>query len=1100
MRASLIPVVRRLSRLADADLADADLLDRFRGGREEAAFALLVERHGPAVLALCRRVLGNDADAEDAFQATFLVLLRKAGSIRKRASLGSWLYGVAYRVAARARSARPAGRPATAAAPGDGPPDEAGRRELCAVLHEEIRQLPERYRAPLVLCGLEGKSCEQAARELRWPKSSLAHRLARAREALRRRLVRRGVEVPAAFVASALAAEAVAVPAPLTRATARLAAAAASGALPTSPAVTLADGVLRGAALTKWAVVLALASVLGLAVAGATLLAGPGDEPEPPAPPADAPRAQADAPRQERTDHEGVPLPAGAVARVGSARLRHGTYLYHLAYSADGKLLASTGGGSLCLWDASSGKPLFRAAIPENQFFTQGVFADDGKTVLAHGAGSFQWLDVKTGKEVRRAALGPSPKADGCLSPRGDAVAFVNAWKEVVLCDLPSGKERHKWTTDRSWDWELAFSPDGKTLAAIDWDSKAKLDNQTRTVVLYDTTTGQQRARVSWGKERLGKLTFSADGKKLMAHNLGGGVRLWDAATGEALGDLRAPNAGLVITAFSPDGSAVALGSQYVGVPLIEIRTGNTLQRFGAQPTVTSLAFSPDAKTLAVGTGTGEVTQWAVASGKMLPASADPLRGPRQLAFSADGKEVWSLADALTAHDWRTGKPTRRIAVPHDGDVHRVAVSPDRNRLAGVDAAQRLVVWDESGKVVSTLGSAARIFTASAFSPDGKRLYSGEWVGLIRVWDVAAQKEVDGFDDEKHTTGALRVSPDGALLASADHPNAEGTRPEVIVWDLAKQRDRHRLKPRPDNVRASDVAFSPDGRLLVAVGGNTGLKDGFLMAWDVATGKEKAHRAGLPQAPVCVAFAPDGRSFVTGDAGGVVRVWESATWSERCALPGHANTVQSVAFSPDGRYVASASQDAPILVWDVAGTHGKPGATAAFTADEEDRLWKSLGAADAAGPFQALRELLQRPGPSLPLLGGRLKRLLALDEKAVRELVRNLDADDFATRRSSAAELETMVEEAEPLLRQELEKATSAEVRAQLERLLRLLETPGPERLRETRALEALELIGTPEARRVLEELAKGAPAARRTREAKAALRRLGERRGSSLP
>jgi RNA polymerase sigma factor (sigma-70 family) len=924
---SLSPLVHYLSRLAGADaveMADADLLDRFCTGREEAAFTLLVQRHGPAVLGVCRRLLGNAADAEDAFQATFLVLLRKADSIRKRSSLGSWLYGVAYRVAtkARARSARfAAGQSAAAtAATHDNPLDKSAHRELCAVLDDEIQRMPERYRAPLILCGLEGKTCEQAARALSWPKSSLAHRLGRARELLRQRLARRGVVLPAALLVAALTDKARAtVPAPLALATARLLAQAASGALPaTAPAVTFANAALRGMAWLKWTAVIALVPLLGLAIVGAALLLGPRDNPKQPQSPVEALPGKVDAPAEIGTDRQGDPLPDGAVARIGSARLRHGSPLYQLTYSPDGKVLASLGSGVLRLWDAASGKLLGHAAVPENEFFTQGVFCDDGKTVLVHGAGSFRWFDARTGKEVRRADIGPG-KAHGCLSPRGDAVAFVRGAKEILLYDLASGKERRTWKTERNWDWELAFSPDGKTLAAIDWDQKRPFNAQTRTVLLLDTGTGQRRSEIAWGTERLGKLTFSRDGKKLMAHHLGGGVRVWSTAAGELLSSLTAPNPGLVITAFTPEGDAVALGSQYVGVPLLDLRTGRELANFRAQPTVTALAFAPDGKTLATAGGVGAITQWDLASGKKRPASADPLLGPRHLAFSADGKEVWSLADALTAHEWRSGRQTHRIEVPHDGEIGRLAVAPDHMRVAGVDSRQRLVVWDEAGKVVSTLGASARIFTASAFSADGKRLYSGEWAGPIRVWDVAGQKELNGFDDERHTTNVLRVSADGRLLAAADHPNAEGARPEIIIWDLEKNRALHKLKPRPEGVRASDIALSPDGALLAAVGGNTGLKEGFLMVWDVRTGQEKIHRSGLPHAPICIAFAPDGRSLATGDAGGVVRLWELATGGERCAFPGHASAVQAIAFSPDGRLVAAASLDAPILIWDVAG-------------------------------------------------------------------------------------------------------------------------------------------------------------------------------------
>src|SRR5262249_42672737 len=199
---------------------------RGRGGAEaEQAFAVLVERHGPMVLRVCRAVLRAPHDAQDAFQATFLVLVRKAGSIRKRDSVASWLHGVACRVASCARLAalrrrrheREAAGRAEAAAAG------AGWDDLGPALHEELRRLPEKFLAPIVLCPRGGRTHEQAAQRLNWPVGTVRSRLARGRERLRERLLRRGL-VPAvgalAAVASSEAAGA-AVPAALVEATVR---------------------------------------------------------------------------------------------------------------------------------------------------------------------------------------------------------------------------------------------------------------------------------------------------------------------------------------------------------------------------------------------------------------------------------------------------------------------------------------------------------------------------------------------------------------------------------------------------------------------------------------------------------------------------------------------------------------------------------------------------------------------------------------------------------------------------------------------------------------------------------------------------------------
>jgi RNA polymerase sigma factor (sigma-70 family) len=223
---------------------DEQLLDRVLTlGESEAeeAFQALVRRHGPMVLGVCRHILGQVHDAEDAFQATFLVLARKAGTIRDRRVLGCWLYEVAYRIAVRAkthavrrRSRERQGAEVAAVAPA-GDQDLAqdlAWAELRPVLHEEVNRLPEKYRSAVVLCYLEGRTNEEAAALLRWPVGTVKGRLSRARELLRSRLARRGLALSAAFLMARLAqgtAFAEEVPARLYGSTARHAVRAARG-------------------------------------------------------------------------------------------------------------------------------------------------------------------------------------------------------------------------------------------------------------------------------------------------------------------------------------------------------------------------------------------------------------------------------------------------------------------------------------------------------------------------------------------------------------------------------------------------------------------------------------------------------------------------------------------------------------------------------------------------------------------------------------------------------------------------------------------------------------------------------------------------------
>jgi RNA polymerase sigma factor (sigma-70 family) len=287
--ANILRQVRTLALSEDAARQeDARLLGRFLDQRDEAAFEALLRRHGPMVLGVCRRLLPDPCDAEDAFQATFLVLLRKAPSLGRRERVAPWLYGVARRTALRARrsAARRQTHEKQAARPGcTNDTDEAAWRDLRAVLDDELAQLPEKYRAPVILCYLEGKTYNEAAEQLGWPSGTVFGRLARARDLLRRRLTRRGLTLSAALLALALAEKtSAAVPASLTGSTLQAAKALAAGKLPAVAAVSpsaaaLMEGVMQAMFLKQLKIVLAAVSLVLLIVAAGvlthTMLAAP---------------------------------------------------------------------------------------------------------------------------------------------------------------------------------------------------------------------------------------------------------------------------------------------------------------------------------------------------------------------------------------------------------------------------------------------------------------------------------------------------------------------------------------------------------------------------------------------------------------------------------------------------------------------------------------------------------------------------------------------------------------------------------------------------------------------------------------------------------
>lgn len=273
----------RLAAQAYAGAADRALLERFAADRDESAFAALVERYGRGVLDAARAVLRHEQDAEDAFQATFLVLARRAVTIRRRDALGCWLHGVARRIALkvlRARERRARHEAVARAEPDSG--DELTWREVRALVHEELARLPEVLRAPVILCHLEGLTLDEAAARLEVPRGTLRGRLDRAREVLRRRFARRGLSV-AAFALPAGVADAV--PPLVVLDTARSAVRFAVGSVEPTRAAALANGAIP-VTTTRAKLGLLLALVLGAVGFGFAATRTPDAPPQPaPAPP-----------------------------------------------------------------------------------------------------------------------------------------------------------------------------------------------------------------------------------------------------------------------------------------------------------------------------------------------------------------------------------------------------------------------------------------------------------------------------------------------------------------------------------------------------------------------------------------------------------------------------------------------------------------------------------------------------------------------------------------------------------------------------------------------------------------------------------------------
>jgi WD40 repeat protein len=807
------------------------------------------------------------------------------------------------------------------------PAAEASLHELQAILHEEVSRLPEKFRAVFVLCCLEGHSKSEAARELGCKEGTASSRLVKARMILQRRLTRRGVTLSAALTALALGPE-VSAAMPATWVASTLYALRA-GAGPVAPgtvgapagAAAIAHGVLRKGALStlQWIAGIVLAAGLAAAGAGALMRAGP----QGPTLSGRGPAAPARARGPGRTDAYGDPLPPGAVARLGTVRFRHGAGTGALAYSKDGRVLASAGRGrGLCLWDVATGK--LRHELVAAESVADVAFSPDGKRVAAGtSAGGLRVWDVATGALVRRLHDKDARVADTVVafSPDGALLASAGSGKRVTLWDAAAGQPLRRLRGPEEAISCVAFSPAGRLVAAA----------AGKEIHLWDTFTGTSAGVLSGHDKDVIRVAFSPDGERLASGGEDETVRLWDVAAGKAFRVLEAPGSLVMAVAFAPDGRTLASGHCDGAVRLWEAATGQALRRLEACALpVDSLAFAPDGATLVTGGFWHSALRlWDPATGRERRPFAGPSGTAHRLAFAADGRSllVGSQDHTLRRWDWVRGTETTLFSWPWGFVEDALALTPHGPVVAGFNWQQSaLRVWDAAAAAEPRLlAENIEAMSVLALAPDGRLLLgaSGERRGkfgafgagyrTIHVWDIHAGKEVrrlDGFEDDVR---ALAFSPDGTLFISGHGGGDKLAGRGLRLWDAGTFSELHAF----DAPEAVDlVAFSPDGRLLA--GAKKGDAERPPRLWHTATGKECPIPIEVGRCTV-LQFSPDGRLLAvgTGEPESAVVLIDLGSGREVRRLRGHHSGVSAIAFSPDGQFLATGGGDSTVLLWDL---------------------------------------------------------------------------------------------------------------------------------------------------------------------------------------
>jgi WD40 repeat protein len=904
---------------------------------------------------------------------------------------------------------------------------------------------------------------------------------------LQQRLSRRGVALAAVLCVIDLAKTApAAVPAALLETTAKIARVTPGGyAAPISTAATVAaEGVLRSLSLGPWKVVGALLLAVGVACAVAGDPEQPPDKEVPQTQPA-RPAAPAAA-RAAGRDRYGDPLPEGAVARLGSLRLHHGFLVNAVAVSPDGKTLASGGGGrGLCLWDLATGK-LLHEVVPTRHVY--GIaFSPDGRLLAgSEGVRVLHLWDVASGKEVRRL-----DGNDGgvtmtvAFSPDGKTLASGGHDKLVRIWDVTTGAELRHLHGAEGTIRSVAFSPDGRLVAA---------GGAGKEVRLWDAATGAPHGTLVGHKGNAMWIAFAPDGRTLASGGDDKTVRLWDVAGRKERAVLGGESAGEVdAVAFSPDGKVVASGNTGGMVRLWNADSGKELRSVQAHTLRTdALAFTPDGKTLVSGAmWNSTVRLWDVATGR----ERSPFGGPRGvvtwLQFAPDGRSLFVAARDRVVRRWDWSRDAESTLFSWDAPslFDAQALTAAGPLVASYDYKSRgISVWDADGARPRWRFDHFGVDFALALSPDGRMLASGGKDRSLRLWDLQSGKEIRRLKELEDEASALAFSADGTALAcgcSNHGPPGPLRGKSLRVWDTATLKELRAFESSDEFFR---VAFSPDGTLLASLGGPYPYR---VRLWDVATGNEQPLPPALRRC-FGLAFSPDSKLLLVGteEPENAAVVVEIASGQEVRRFAGRMSGVSAGAFSPDGKLLATGGGDANVVLWDLAGK----GSGAAL---DTDKCWAALTDTDAPRAHAEVRDLAATPQRAVPFLRDHLRPVAPLDASRRRQMQRwlaDLDSDTFAVRKRAAQELEGLGDLAEPALREALKRRPTPEVRRQMEAILEGSTSWSTPRLRVARAVMVLELAGTPAARRLLQELAGGAPGALLTRQAQAALGRLEKR------
>jgi len=580
----------------------------------------------------------------------------------------------------------------------------------------------------------------------------------------------------------------------------------------------------------------------------------------------------------------------------------HSTAVMSVAFSPNGKLLASGGGDSMIkLWDMETGKSL-RTLPGHIGWVVSVMFSPDGKQLASSSLDNTVKLwDVNTGGELGDLSGHSKFVKSVAFSPDGRLIASGSYDQTIKLWDAGTRRELRTLAGHSNGVEVVAFSPDGQLLASGSGDM---------TVKLWNVETGRELGTLTGHSNGVTAIAFSPDGQLLASGSLDTTVKLWNVETGREVRSLAGHSNLIWSIAFAPDGKLLASGSRDSTIKLWDPKTGKDLRTLAGDPddAVFGVAFSPDGKRLAAAKLIPTIHLWDVATGKELRALIGHSSPHFSTTLSADGKLIASWGEDNKIHLWNMEAGKEFVILSgHSNLVRSVAFSPDGKLLASGGFDKTIKLWDvQAGKELRTMkGHAAEVYVV-VFSPDGKLIASGSGDTTIKLWNVETGRELEPLTTNfSEDVRSVVFSPNWKQIAAIGRSDST-----IYLWDSKRGRKPVALTGHSREVRA--IAFSPDGKLLASGGVDKTIK-----LWNVETGRD--FRTFKHSGYVfSVAFSPDGKQLAAGSADSIIKLWEVGTGKELKTLAGHSASVYSVEFSLNKKWIISSSLDTIIKIWDAA--------------------------------------------------------------------------------------------------------------------------------------------------------------------------------------